>query len=50
MQVLEVARENQFSRFGSVCLDETNIHANASRHSALCRPVRWKYQGKPLAA
>ncbi len=35
VQVLEVAQENQFSRFGSVCLDGTKIRANASRHSAL---------------
>jgi hypothetical protein len=30
-----VARENQLSRFGTVSLDGTKIHANASRHSAL---------------
>ena len=35
VQVLQVARENQLSRFGSVSLDGTKIHANASRHSAL---------------
>jgi hypothetical protein len=43
VQVLEVARENRFSQFGSVCLDGTKpvlseaegIHAHASRHSAL---------------
>jgi transposase/IS5 family transposase len=35
VQVLEVARENQLSRFGSVSLDGTKIHANANRHSAL---------------
>jgi transposase len=35
VQVLEVARENQLSRIGSVSLDGTKIHANASRHSAL---------------
>lgn len=34
-QVLQVARENQLSRFGTVSLDGTKIHANASRHSAL---------------
>jgi IS5 family transposase len=33
--VLQVARENQLSRFGTVSLDGTKIHANASRHSAL---------------
>jgi hypothetical protein len=35
VSVLQVARENQFSQFGSVSLDGTQIHANASRHSAL---------------
>lgn len=35
VQVLQVAQENQFSRFGTVSLDGTKIHANASRHSAL---------------
>jgi transposase len=35
VQVLEVARENQLSKFGTVSLDGTKIHANASRHSAL---------------
>ncbi|MBP8081194.1 MAG: IS1182 family transposase [Arenimonas sp.] len=35
VQVLQVARENQLSRFGTVSLDGTKIHANASRYSAL---------------
>ena len=35
VQVLQVARENQFSKFGTVSLDGTKIHANASRHRAL---------------
>lgn len=35
VQVLQVAQENRFSRFGTVSLDGTKIHANASRHSAL---------------
>jgi len=35
VQVLQVARENQLSRFGTVGPDGTKIHANASRHSAL---------------
>jgi transposase len=35
IEVLQVARENQLSRFGRVSLDGTKIHANASRHSAL---------------
>ncbi|MDD5469173.1 MAG: IS1182 family transposase, partial [Anaerolineales bacterium] len=35
VQVLQIARENQLSRFGTFSLDGTKIHANASRHSAL---------------
>jgi hypothetical protein len=35
VQVLQVACENQLSRFGTVRLDGTKVHANASRHSAL---------------
>lgn len=35
VQVLQVARENQLARFGTLSLDGTKIHANASRHSAL---------------
>lgn len=35
VQVLQVAKENQLSRFGTVSLDGTKIHANASRHTAL---------------
>ena len=35
VQVLQVARENQLTRFGTASLDGTEIHANASRHSAL---------------
>jgi hypothetical protein len=31
----QLVRENQLSRFGTVSLDGTKIHANASRHSAL---------------
>ncbi len=34
VQVLQVARENPLSRFGTVSLDGTKIHANASRRSA----------------
>ena len=36
VQVLRAARENHLSRFGTVSLDGTKIHANANRHSALC--------------
>lgn len=35
VRVLQVARENRRSRFGTVSLDATQIHANANRHSAL---------------
>ena len=35
VEVLQIARENQLRRFGTVSLDGTKIHANASRHSAL---------------
>ena len=35
VQVLQVARENQLSRFGTVSLDGTKIRAHASRHRAL---------------
>ena len=35
VQVLQVACENQLTRFGTVSLDGTKIHANASKHSAL---------------
>lgn len=35
VQVLQIARENRLSRFGTVSLDGTKIRANASRHSAL---------------
>jgi len=35
VQVLQVARENRLSRFGTVSLDGSKIHAHASRHSAL---------------
>jgi transposase len=35
VQVLQIAQVNQLSQFGTVSLDGTKIHANASRHSAL---------------
>jgi transposase len=34
VQVPQIAHENPLSRFGTVSLDGTKIHANASRHSA----------------
>ncbi len=35
LQVLMIAHEMQMLKFGSVSLDGTKVHANASRHSAL---------------
>jgi len=35
VQVLEMAREMKLLKLGTVCLDGTKIHANASRHRAL---------------
>ncbi|MFA5892338.1 MAG: IS1182 family transposase [Actinomycetota bacterium] len=35
VQVLEMAQEMKLLKLGTVCLDGTKIHANASRHSAL---------------
>jgi transposase len=35
VQVLELAKEMKLLRLGTVCLDGTKMHANASRHSAL---------------
>ena len=35
ISALQVARENQRGQFGSVSLDGTKVHANASRRSAL---------------
>lgn len=35
IQVLSMAAEMKVLKLGTVCLDGTKIHANASRHSAL---------------
>lgn len=35
VQVLELAQEMKLVKLGTVCLDGTKLHANASRHSAL---------------
>lgn len=35
VQVLQIAQTNRLSQFGTVSLDGTKLHANASRHSAL---------------
>ena len=50
VQVLEVARENQLSRFGRVSLDGTKIHANASRHSALSYGHAERFEVQELLA
>src|SRR3954449_4694695 len=42
VQVLELAREMGMLRMGTVALDGTKVHANASRHSALS----YKHAGK----
>jgi Transposase domain (DUF772) len=45
VQVLELAREMGMLKMGTVALDGTKIHANASRHSALS----YDYAGKIAA-
>lgn len=35
VQVVQIARENGLSKFGTLSLDGSKLHANASRHSAL---------------
>ena len=42
VEVLELAHQMGLSAFGTVGLDGTKIHANASRHSALS----WEHSGK----
>ena len=44
--MLQIARENQLSRFGTVSLDGTKIQANASRHSALSYAHAEKIEAK----
>ena len=46
VQVLQVAREYQLSRFGTVSLDGTKIHANANRHNALSHGHAEKIEAK----
>ena len=46
VQVLKIARENQLSKFGTVSLDGTKIHANASRHSAMSYEHAVKLEAK----
>ena len=45
VQVLELAREMGVLRMGTVALDGTKIHANASRHSALSSEHAGKIEG-----
>ena len=45
VQVLELAREMGMLRMGTVALDGTKIHANASRHSALSYEQRRQDRG-----
>ena len=53
---LEMATEMKLLKLGTVCLDGTKIHANASRHSALSHghivklEARQKETGRKLAA
>jgi transposase len=46
VQVLELAQEMQVLKLGTVCLDGTKIHANASRHSALSHGHIEKLEGQ----
>ena len=46
VQVLEMAKEMKLLKLGTVCLDGTKIHANASRHSALSHGHIEKIEGQ----
>ena len=46
VQVLEMATEMKLLKLGTVCLDGTKIHANASRHSALSHGHIVKLEGQ----
>src|SRR6202166_3300023 len=46
VRVLEVAREMGLLKIGTVALDGTKIHANASRHSALSYEHATKIEGR----
>jgi len=46
VQVLELAREMKLLKLGTVSLDGTKIHANASRHSALSHGHIEKLEGQ----
>ena len=45
VQILEMAKEMKLLKLGTVCLDGTKIHANASRHSALSHGHIEKQEG-----
>lgn len=46
VQVLELAQEMKLLKLGTVCLDGTKLHANASRHSALSHGHIGKLEGQ----
>lgn len=46
VQVLAMAKEMKLLKLGTVCLDGTKIHANASRHSALSHGHIEKIEGQ----
>ena len=46
VQVLQMAQELKLLKMGTVCLDGTKIHANASRHSALSHGHIVKIEGQ----
>ncbi len=46
VQVLAMAQEMKLLKLGTVCLDGTKIHANASRHSALSHGHIVKLEGQ----
>lgn len=46
VQVLELAQEMKLLKLGTVCLDGTKVHANASRHSALSHGHIVQLEGK----
>jgi hypothetical protein len=52
VQVVDLAREMGLLKLGTVALDRTKIHANASRHSALSykHPTKIEAQLKPEVA
>ncbi|MCY7308683.1 MAG: hypothetical protein LH632_21620 [Rhodoferax sp.] len=49
VHVLEPAREIKLRKLGTFCLEGTNIHGNASRHSALSQGQIEKRAGQRKA-